>query len=280
MELSEINIFPIKSLGGVSVPSAIVEERGLRHDRRWMLIDADGKFLTQRDFGKMATLKISIEENCLRVADGNDAISVPFEPTTGEKVKVKIWKSRCDAVLYDEKTNEWFAGALGAKCRLVKMHDQARRIVSPFYAVRKYEDTVSFADAYPYLLIGEGSLEELNRRLDEPVPMNRFRPNFVVAGAAAQAEESWRKIKIGETIFHNVKACARCVVTTIDQATGISSGVEPLRTLSQYRLERRDGKQKINFGRYLIAENAGATVKIGDAVEVLETITRKRLSKV
>lgn len=275
MKLSEINIYPIKSLGGISVGSATVEERGLQYDRRWMLVDDAGDFLTQRDFGKMATLKIAVEENGLRVKDGSESTLVPFDPTTNEKIKVRIWESRCAAVLYDGKTNRWFSDALGAQCRLVKMPEDARRIVSPYYAIRKYKDTVGFADAYPYLLIGEGSLEELNARLDAPVPMNRFRPNFVVEGAAPQAEENWTKIKIGDAVFHNVKACARCTVTTIDQATGVSRGVEPLRTLAQYRLVKRAGKQKINFGRYLIAEDAGATVEIGAEVEILESKTKR-----
>ena len=147
------------------------------------------------------------------------------------------------------------------------MHDESHRIVSPYYAVNKYKDTVSFADGYPFLLIGENSLADLNSKLDNSVPMNRFRPNFVVKDSKPFEEDNWKTIKIGDAIFHVVKPCARCVMTTIDQETGDPDGKEPMKTLASFRLKR----QKILFGQNLISESIGAVVKIGDKIEVIET---------
>jgi MOSC domain-containing protein len=133
------------------------------------------------------------------------------------------------------------------------------------------DDHVSFADAYPFLVIGENSLADLNARLDEALPMNRFRPNFVAADSEGFAEDSWKKIKIGETIFHVVKPCARCVMTTIEQTTGEKDGKEPLKTLADFRIPKRSVKKKILFGQNLIAERAGEILRVGDKIEVLET---------
>ena len=146
------------------------------------------------------------------------------------------------------------------------MTAKSKRKVSPFYAVRKFQDTVSFADAYPFLLIGESSLHDLNEKMGKPLPMNRFRPNFVIAGSEPFAEDSWKKVKIGDTVFHVVKACARCTVTTIDQQTGEKDGAEPLKTLATFRKK----KGNVLFGQYLIAEKAGEIIKTGDKVEILE----------
>ncbi len=271
MELSEINIYPIKSLGGISLSESVVEEKGLQYDRRWMLVTENGEFLTQREFPKMATLKVSLENDSLKVVSAeNQAVSIPFAPTSNDKMRVKIWSSKCNAVNYDETINSYFADTLQTNCKLVGMPEDSRRKVSPFYAVRKFQDVVSFADGYPVLLIGEGSLADLNSKLENPIPMNRFRPNLVVKNSDAFAEDTWKKIKIGETIFHLVKPCARCVITTIDQTNGISDGKEPLKTLATYRLVKRGGESKINFGQNLIAESVGEIIKIGDKVEILE----------
>ncbi len=274
MILSEINIYPIKSLGGVSLKNAMVEKRGLQLDRRRMLIGEKQNFLTQRNFPKMATVSVEILENGLRVSQSNNELVIPFEPNIKKTENVKIWSSRCRAQVYEDKINEWFSNALETNCRLVLMSAEAKRKVSYFYAVHK-DDEVSFADAYPFLLTGENSLTDLNSRLENPVPMNRFRPNFVVSGADAFAEDGWRRIRIGDVVFHLVKPCARCVVTTIDQSNGAKQGVEPLKTLASFRIPKRSIKKKILFGQNLIAENVGKIVNVGDAVEVLETSSKK-----
>jgi hypothetical protein len=169
-------------------------------------------------------------------------------------------------VEYPAECSEWFSEVLNIDCRLVMMPDESRRTVNPFYAVRKFKDTVSFADGYPFMLLGQSSLDDLNTRLPDPVPMNRFRPNFVVSGSGAFAEDDWKKIRIGTTVFHVVKPSERCVMPTIDQAAGVKTGVEPLKTLSGFRTTGN----KVLFGQNLIAENPGGVVKVDDAVEVLE----------
>ena len=266
MFLSEINIYPVKSLGGISLQSSQVEERGLRFDRRLMLVDQKKEFLTQREYPKMATIDLKLAEDSLIASYFGNEISIPFEANSQEKATVKIWNSRVKAEFYGDEVNEWFSHLLKIKCRLVSMPEDTKRKVNPFYAVRKFKDTVSFADGYPFLLIGENSLADLNEKLEKPVPMNRFRPNLVVKDSEAFAEDNWKKIRIGNTIFHVVKPCARCVMTTIEQSTGEKNGNEPLKTLAKYRTK----KGKVLFGQNLIAENTGGILKIGDKIEILE----------
>lgn len=277
MILSEINIYPIKSLGGISVNEAKIERRGLEFDRRWMLIDTNNKFLTQREFPKMATINVEILENALQVSCNDEKLRVPFEIEKKQTEKVAIWQSKCIAEIYDKSVNDWFSDILQTDCRLAQMPEETRRKVSFYYAVQK-DDHVSFADAYPFLLIGESSLENLNEKLEKPLPMNRFRPNFVVSDSEAFAEDSWKKIKIGASIFHVVKPCARCVITTIEQKTGEKQGVEPLKTLASFRIPKRSIKKKILFGQNLIVENAGEIIKIGDKIEILETKKRPQFN--
>ncbi|MDQ3320902.1 MAG: MOSC domain-containing protein [Acidobacteriota bacterium] len=270
MEITGLNIYPIKSLGGISDRKSIVENKGLQFDRRWLLVDEKNEFLTQRDYPFMAKLKLEITQDGLRVFENENEIIVPYFPVAPASEIVKIWSSRVRAAVYEEQINQWFSHALQINCRLVLMPEKTRRKVNYLYAVHK-EDAVSFADALPFLLTCENSLNDLNEKLDKQIPMNRFRPNFMVSGAEAFAEDNWKKIKIGETVFHVVKPCARCVVTTIDQTTGISDGKEPLKTLATYRIPKGSVKKKIVFGQYLIAETVGGEIKTGDTVEILET---------
>ena len=190
---------------------------------------------------------------------------MPLEPGTGEIAPVGVWEGDVDAEFYPQEIHNWFTDALGVECKLVSMPPTTNRIVSRDHAIRE-TDVVSFADAYPFLLIGEGSLDDLNTRLESPVPMNRFRPNFVVKGSEAFEEDTWKRVRIGSTEFHVVKPCARCVMTTVDQTRGEKTGKEPLKTLSEYR--NRDGK--VLFGQNLIAESAGGKLSVGDEIEVIE----------
>lgn len=265
MHLSEINIYPVKSLKGFSINEAKVEDRGLQYDRRWMLVDAKNKFLTQREFSKMATICIAVDGDGMTASAGASDLPIPLIPDSDEKASVKIWTSSVKARVYGSEVNEWFSDALGTNCRLVLMPEESKRKVNPFYAVRKFNDTVSFADGYPFMLIGERSLEDFNSRIETPLPMNRFRPNFVVSGSEPFAEDAWKKIRIGETIFHVVKPCARCVITTIDQSKGEKDGTEPLKTLAAYR--NKGGN--VLFGQNLIAETGVGIIKTGDEIEIL-----------
>jgi uncharacterized protein YcbX len=266
MHLSEINIYPVKSLKGISLNEAIVEDRGLRHDRRWMLVDDKDQFLTQREFPVMARVLIEMDGDKFSARCDDSAIDVPTSPATEDFRTVKIWKSSVRSEVYPQEINSWFSDRLGLDCRLVAMPDGAHREVNPEYAVRRFKDTVSYADGYPFMLLGKASLADLNSRLTDPVPMDRFRPNFVVADTEPFAEDKWRVIRIGSTVFHVVKPCDRCVLTTVDQLSGEKTGKEPLRTLSIYRKV----KNQVLFGQNLIAENAGETIRVGDTVEVLE----------
>ena len=270
MNLSEITIYPIKSLGGISLKTSVVENRGLQFDRRWMLVNENNEFLTQREFPKMATIKLEIMSENLGVSLNGKNLEVPFEVDSSETSVVKVWSSRCRAKIYGKEINRWFSDVLQANCKLVLMPNQTIRKVNYFYAVHK-DDAVSFADGYPVLLAGESSLTELNSRLETPVPMNRFRPNLVVSGADAFAEDGWRQIKIGSVVFHVVKPCGRCVMTTIDQTRGEKLGTEPLKTLATYRIPKRSTKKKILFGQNLIAQNAGEIISVGDKIEVIAT---------
>ncbi|MBW4649642.1 MAG: MOSC domain-containing protein [Kastovskya adunca ATA6-11-RM4] len=260
IKLSEINIYPIKSAAGIALKTASVENRGLQYDRRWMLVDQRGKFISQRRFPRLALIRVQIEGSQLVVQTPNrDQLSIPL-CLDAERVAVNIWKDVCEAIPAPETVSQWFSDFLELPCQLVYMPDSTKRPVDTHYA--HHNESVSFADSFPFLLISEASLEDLNQRLEEPVPMNRFRPNLVVSGCEAFAEDSWRTIRIGSVRFQVAAPCSRCVVTTVDQSRGIR-GKEPLQTLAQYR--RRD--REIFFGQNLIAGELG-TLQLGDAVQV------------
>lgn len=290
MQISEINIYPIKSLKGIALQDSIVEKRGLRFDRRWMLTDPDGMFFTQREVPKMAAVTVAVGDGGLTVsAEGFDPISIPAEPDRGVRQNVTVWQSDVAAEVYVGEVSEWFSDVLGRKCQLVLMPEKSHRHVSEMFDTG--EDIVSFADGYPLLLIAEASLEELNERIsrteeaDEgvraPYPMNRFRPNVVVQGSEPFAEDRWAKIRIGEAVFRVVKPCARCVMTTVDQTRGEFDGKEPLKTMASFRMAKDafaetfekfgHGPTAVLFGENLIPENPGATLHIGDVVEILES---------
>jgi uncharacterized protein len=260
VQLSEIRVHPIKSLRGVAVASARVLPAGLEHDRRWMLVDEDGRFVSQREEPRLARLRMELVDGGYRVTGEDEALVVPASHE-GPRVPVRVWSSALEAVVHEPGT-AFFSQQLGRPLRLVFLPDDVVRAAGP---AARPGDRVSFADAYPYLLIGHASLELLDVRLpDPPLPMTRFRPNFVVTGAEPHAEDGWARLRIGEVVFRGVKRCDRCVMTTVDPLTG-EKGTEPLRTLASYR--REDGK--IWFGMNLVPDGEGR-VHAGDEVEVLE----------
>ena len=195
-------------------------------------------------------------------APGVAPLRVPLQSPGEASETVSVWGIACQAVPVGPEADEWFQDFLGVSCRLVFMPEETRRPVNPKYSAG--EGIVSFADGYPLLLLGEASLDDLNSRLEAPVPMNRFRPNLVVTSSPAYAEDGWAKVRIGGATFHGVKPCDRCGLITVDQALGKATGPEPLRTLATYR--RKD--QKVLFGQLLIPDGAGV-VRVGDAVEML-----------
>lgn len=271
MKIADIRVYPIKSLAGVSLKSAEYDRRGFKLDRRWMLVDAKGKFLSQREIPEMAAFKVEIRKKGLEiVAPGGDSVEVPFVPEGEGSIGVSVWGSSCRGDLYGSPVGEFFSDSLGRSARLVKISDTRPRRISRYYAVHP-GDEVGFADGYPFLLAGSGSLKDLNSRLERPVPMDRFRPNLVVSGSEPFAEDSWRRVRIGSEEFHIVKSCARCVMVTVDQKDGIKTGAEPLATLARFRTYKRAGKSKVLFGQNVIPERIEGSVKVGDGVEVLET---------
>ena len=275
MIISELLIYPIKSLGGISVPEVVVEPKGFRYDRRFMLVSPDGKFMTQRDHHQMALIDVAINHDTLRVWHRNrpDAIlDLPLvlpvnSPTVNETLLINIWDSNdVPSLTVSAEADQWFTHAIGTPCRLVFMPETTHRAVDTAYA--KANDAVSFADGYPYLLIGQASLDELNRRLAAPITMLRFRPNIVVSGSEPNGEDAWEQFRIGELDFYGVKPCARCVLTTIDPETG-QPGKEPLRTLTTYR----KWNHKILFGQNVLArltgQNTLGTLRVGQLIEVV-----------
>jgi len=259
MQLQDIYIYPIKSLGGIRLEEAVLEERGLKYDRRWMLVDQYGGFLSQRKHSQMALLQTQLSGEGINVFLKNQPeknIKIPFEPQGNEMIPVKVWDDEVTGQVVDSKINDWFSDILGLTCTLVYMPISTERKVSSKYAVNN--ESVSFADGMPFLLIGQTSLDELNSRLEFPVLMDRFRPNLVFSKGGAFEEDGWDKVKIGDSLFKITKPCARCVMTTVDQTTG-KKGKEPLKTLSAYR----NVNGKVLFGQNMSLLE-GDSIKVGD----------------
>ncbi len=269
LTLSAIYIYPIKSLGGIALQRAQVQKRGLQYDRRWMLVDDQGMFITQRTHPEMALLKMAMREDKFIIAHTSkpyEVIALPFEPpaaSLASTMKVEVWGSQVEAICVGKQYDQWFSEQLGFACHLVYMGDESVRPVSQDY--NRGADEVSFADGYPYLIIGEASLADLNSRLSQALPMDRFRPNFVFAGGTPFIEDTWKAFKIGSLSFTTTKPCTRCNLTTIDQQTAISSPQkEPLRTLATFR---RQGNEVI-FGMNVLANGEGE-IEVGEELVVL-----------
>ena len=258
--LSELHIYPVKSLGGIALEKAAVTERGLEHDRRWMVVDPSGQLLTQREHPKMATVWVDVGAGSLSLAaPDRDTIDVAFDSALAPELRVQVWSSEVDARAISGGADQWLSGHLGTPCRLVHMPDTTRRACNPEFAGADH--VVSFADGYPFLVTNEASLADLNKRAGTNLPMKRFRSNLVVRGAQAWAEDNWKEFTIGEVRFKAAKPCGRCQVTTTDQATGEVRGPEPLATLSTFR----DSQFGVLFGVNLIALTGGV-IRTGDRV--------------
>ncbi len=261
--LSELYFYPVKSLRGVKLERAPVDRRGIHFDRRWMVVDPAGGFLSQRQLPRMALVGTRLIPGGLRLcAPGMPDLEVPFEEGEGEVLQVEVWSDLCQARSAGAAADRWLSRFLGRPCRLVYLPAESRRAVDPDYAAP--EDETGFSDGFPFLLISQASLDDLNDRLPEALPMRRFRPNLVVTGCAPYAEDRWRRIRIGDISFRVVKPCSRCAIPTIDPETA-EKEAEPLRTLNRYR--RRDNK--VYFGQNLLHDGTG-TLETGMAVEVLE----------
>lgn len=259
--VQDIFIYPIKSLGGIRLQEAEAEERGFRFDRRWMLVDHQGTFVSQRTVPQLALLGVELFAKHLLVFPKNNPghkLEIPLDLAEGAEIPVQIWDDEVLGKIVSKEVDRWFSDFLGFGVHLVVMPETTQRKVDPRYAIKG--ENVSFADGMPYLLISQESLDELNSRLEIPVPMDRFRPNIVISGGEPFLEDQLKAVQIGGLDFRIVKPCARCVLTTVDQQTG-KKGKEPLRTLSTYRTQN----QKVMFGQNGIALQAGK-IRVGDQV--------------
>jgi MOSC domain-containing protein len=259
--LSGVYVYPIKSCGGISLQSADLGATGLLHDRRWMLVGEGGGFLSQRRHPRMALISSRLAPDRLVVsAPGMPDLEVPLEGEDGERIDVEVWGDAQRGEPVGGYADRWFGRFLDARCRLVRKPEDDVRPVDSAYA--RSGDQTSFADGFPLLLISEASLEDLNKRLESPVPMDRFRPNLVVRGCGPYAEDGWDEIRAGGAVFRVAEACPRCAITTVDQGSG-ERGKEPLKTLATYR---KSGGGVL-FGRNLIHSSPG-NLRVGDPVEV------------
>ncbi len=265
LKVTSLHIYPVKGLKGIDLDSAQATERGLEHDRRWMVVDPDGVFITQRDHPKMATVWTDIGPGGLELsAPEVGEVTVPLEPEGRKPIRVQVWRSVVEALPASAAADVWLTKYLGLGCRLVYMPDTTRRMSNADYAGEG--KLVGFADGFAYLATNEASLEDLNQRLaakrHPALPMNRFRPNIVVGGAQPYAEDHWGELGVGEAVLRAAKPCGRCQVTTTDQSTGEVRGPEPLQTLATYRDSTRFG---VMFGMNLVTVKPGR-VAVGDSV--------------
>jgi len=263
LRVTELWAYPVKSCRGIRLDRAAVSARGLAWDRHWMVVDAAGRFLTQRQLPMMATIGTALTPDALVLsAPGAADLAVPLA-AAGERLEVTVWDDAVAAHAVSAAADGWLAARLGVPCRLVRFPPDGHRAVDPRYGTAG--DETAFSDGFPLLLIGQGSLDGLNARLPTPLSMRRFRPNLVVGGAAPHAEDDWRRIRVGAVGLRLVKPCSRCAITTVDPDRGVRDGGEPLQALGTYR--RRDGK--VYFGQNAIPDGAGE-VRVGDPVDVVE----------
>ena len=272
LSLTRIRRYPVKSCRGEDLGDALVEQWGLQGDRRWMLVDPDGTAITAREVNRMLLVHPTITAAGLRFTAPGAAPLEVATPDPAAQTDVTVWSSSLTAASAGPRAQAWFTDVLGVPARLVHLDDPTRRPTNPDFS--RFDDRVSFADGYPLLLATEESLTALNDHVlassdtsREPLPMTRFRPNVVVSGAPAWAEDDWRRLRIGDAVFRAVKGCARCVLTTVDPDTAVREK-EPLASLAQLR--RYDGQTW--FGVNLVPDTPGVTIRVGDEVEVLDAV--------
>lgn len=261
--VSQLNVYPVKGLKGIALDTARAADRGLAHDRRFMVVDPGGEFLTQREVPRMATVWTEIAGGELRLAaPDEDEVALPAEPDSGEPMRVQVWDSACQAIAPSPEADRWLTAVLGRACRLVYMPESTRRPSNPRYGGEGR--LVGFADGYAFLVVSEASLADLNARLAQPVPMDRFRANIVVTGTQAFEEDRWGEFEAGAALLRMAKPCGRCEVTTTDQSTGEVTGPEPLATLAGYRNSPEFG---VKFGMKAVTLRAGE-IRVGDTLSL------------
>lgn len=263
--VSELYIHPVKGLKRIPLQSMKIDSIGPVDDRRWMIIDSENKFVSQRTHPILSLIRVALDQNklCLQIPDQSE-ISISLAHSVSPEIQATIWRDTCRVVEVSVEASQALSQFLGVDCRLVRMAENKSRFVDQQYTLSQEAREVSFADGFPFLLTTQESLDDLNNRLESPIKMNRFRPNIVIQGTSALAEDHWKTVRIGEVVFDLVKPCTRCTVTTVDQDTG-ERGKEPLKTLAKYR----NTEKGIVFGQNAIHRSTGI-IHIGDELVVLE----------
>jgi uncharacterized protein len=260
--VSGLFVYPIKGTRGIELSRALVTPSGFENDRRFLIVDPEGNFITQREHPSLALVETSIDaETLVARAPGQQELRVPLRPEGSPERTVQVWGDRSRAIFVGKTAADYFSTYLHAPVELVFMPDSEARDVDPQYAKRG--EKVSFADGFPFLLTTEESLSDVNARLVDSVPMDRFRPSIVVRGAPPWAEDTWTDMSICSVLFRSCKPCQRCQVITVDQATGIR-GKDPLATLSTFRAR----SNKVYFGWNLLASGEGE-VRVGARVHLI-----------
>lgn len=265
--VASLHIYPVKSCRGIDVDSALVTGTGLEWDRRWMIVDANDRFITQRSHTKLATVTTAIADGELRLTTAGRKPLVVAGKHDGKRRSVVIWKDVCTGIDAGDEAAGWFSELLGEPLRLVRIDEDAPRHTDPYWVGENTAPT-TFTDGYPFLMISRASLAELNRRLPAPIPMNRFRPNVVIDGVPAHAEDAMSLFDFGEVVLRGVKLCTRCATTTTDQFTGrLDPDQQPLRTLRTYRHDR--SLKGLTFGQNcVIHSGAGSRLAVGAALTI------------
>ena len=268
--VSALTVYPVKSCRGIALDRCDVEARGLRNDRRWMIVDPQGMFVTQRTEPRLALVEVAVDGGELSLrAPGHGEVRVACEPPAGAARRaVTVWRDTVEAIDCGAEAARWVTGWLGTPVALVYMPDDVRRAVNPKYA--RPDDVVGFADGYPVLVASTSSLDDLSARVGAPVPMDRFRPNVVVTGPPAWAEDLWTSVRVGAVPMRIAKPCSRCVITTTDQQT-LARGPEPLRALASFRRVDND----VLFAQNAVPDGAGV-IAVGDPVTVLALAAAQR----
>lgn len=259
--ISQLFVYPVKSLGGIALNKCKIEKRGLQYDRRWMLCNEQNQFISQREFNELALFKLQLFVNGFAVQYKNEpAFEIPFS-IEGRTEKVKVWDDECEAIEY-KKASEWFSLILNFTCKLFYMPNETKRNIDDRFSVNN--EITSFSDGFPVLIIGQESLNDLNNKLAEKIEINRFRPNIVFRGGNAFDEDNFEDFSINNMQFKGVKLCSRCIMITINQTTGITSA-EPLKTLATYRTVNNN----VMFGKNVIALQTNGFVQVNDELKLL-----------
>ena len=270
--VNQLTVYPVKALGGVHVEQMDLTTSGPAFDRRWMLATTDGGFITQRENPVLSHCEVEIEGDAILITYQESTLTLPTELKDGRAVDVRIWKDLVTATIGPPAAGEWFSRLLGRDCYPVFMPDRALREVNRRFAPEGHQ--TAFSDGFPVLLTTNESLADLNGRLDQSVPMSRFRPNIVVSGGRPFDEDRWGRVIVGDTVIRGVKPCSRCVVTTIDPKT-LAMSKEPLKTLATFR----HWGNHVYFGENFVVESEG-TLRVGDEVEVDSLRTDADVAKV